>query len=63
MTEDGRNQMIEELRKAVAFFEHVDAKLEPLTMQIIEATGVDKHMAEALESARQAGFGDPLPSI
>jgi hypothetical protein len=32
-------------------------------MQIIEATGVDKHMPEALERAQKAGFGDPLPSL
>ena len=63
LTEAGKNQIIEELKKATAFFEDVDAKLEPLTMQIIEAVGVDKHMPEALEDARQAGFGDPLPSL
>ena len=63
LTEAGKNQMIEELKKAAAFFEDVDARLEPLTMQIIEATGIDKHMPEALEDARQAGFGDPLPGL
>ena len=63
LTEAGKNQMIGELKKATAFFENVDAKLEPLTMQIIEAIGVDKHMPEAMEGARQAGFGDPLPGL
>ena len=61
LTEDGKNQMIEELKKATGFFEDVDARLEPLTMQIIEIIGVDKHIREALEDARLAGFGDPLP--
>jgi hypothetical protein len=63
LTHDGKEQMIEELKKATEFFEDVDAKLEPLTMQIIEATGVDKHMPEAMESARQVGFGEPLPGL
>jgi hypothetical protein len=63
LTEDGKNQMIEELKKAVAFFENVDAQLEPLTMQLIEASGVGKHMPDAMEAARNAGFGDPLPGL
>ena len=63
LTEDGKNQMIEELKKATGFFEDVDARLEPLTMQIIEIIGVDKHIREALEDARLAGFGDPLPGL
>src|SRR5262245_53026084 len=63
LTEDGKNQMIEELKKATVFFEGVDARLEPLTMQIIETIGVDKRMPEALEDARLAGFGDPLPGL
>jgi hypothetical protein len=63
MTEEGREEMIEELKKAVTFFEDVDARLEPLTMQIIEATGVDEHLPEAMENARQVGFGEPLPGL
>jgi hypothetical protein len=63
LTEAGKHQMIEELEKATAFFEDVDAKIDPLTMQIIEAIGVGKHMPEAMEDARQAGFGDPLPGL
>lgn len=63
MTEDGRNQMIEELDKAAAFFREVDAELAPLTRQAIEAMGLDKHMAEAMEDVRQAGFGRPLPGL
>jgi hypothetical protein len=63
LTEAGKNQMIEELTKATAFFEDVDAKLSPLTRQIIEVMGITKHMPEALEDARQAGFGDPLPGL
>jgi hypothetical protein len=62
-TEDGMNQMIEELTKAAAFFKDVDAKLERLTRQIIEAMGVDKHMPEVLEDVRRAGFGRPLPGL
>jgi hypothetical protein len=63
MTEDGRNQMIEELDQAKAFFEEVDAKLSPLTAQIIEVMGITRHMPEAMEDARQAGFGNPLPGL
>ena len=63
MTEDGRNQMIEELKKAAAYFREVDDKLKPFTSQIIEAMGIAKCMDEAMEEARQAGFGDPLPGI
>jgi len=63
MTEDGKYEMIAELKDAVALFVEADSKLSPLTMHIIEAAGVDKHMPEALESARQAGFGAPLPGL
>lgn len=63
MTEDGRNQMIEELDKAKAFFEQVDAKLSPLTAQIIEVMDITKHIPEMVEEVRQAGFGDPLPGL
>jgi hypothetical protein len=63
MTEDGRHQMIEELDKAKAFFEEVDAKLAPLTAQIIEVMGIAKHMPEMMEEVRQKGFGDPLPGL
>jgi hypothetical protein len=63
MTMEGKDQMIEELKKATAFLENVDCRLEPLTMQIIEATGVHKHWSEAMESASQAGFGLPLPGL
>jgi hypothetical protein len=62
-TEDGRNQMIEELDQAKAFFEEVDARLSPLTRQIIEVMGITKHMPEAMEDVRQAGSGDPLPGL
>ncbi len=62
-TEDGMNQMIEELTRAAAFFKDVDATLERLTRQIIEAMGIDKHMPEVLEEVRQAGFGKPLPGL
>jgi hypothetical protein len=61
MTENGKHKMIAELKEAVSLFQDIDARLSPLTMEIIEAAGVDKHMPEALENARQAGFGDPLP--
>ena len=63
MTEDGKDQMIEGLRRAVAFFQEIDSKLDSLTAQILSATGVDKHMPEAMEAARQQGFGDPLPGL
>jgi hypothetical protein len=63
LTEVGKDEMNGELKKATAFFEEVDARLEPLTWQIIEAIGVDKHMPEALENARQVGFGEPLPGL
>jgi hypothetical protein len=63
MTMEGKDQMIEELKKATAFLENVDSRLEPLMMQIIEATGVHKHWSEAMESASQAGFGLPLPGL
>jgi hypothetical protein len=62
-TEDGMNQMIEELDEAAAFFREVDAKLAPLTRQIIEAMGIDKHMPEVLEEVRHGGFGRPLPGL
>ena len=55
--------MLEELRRAVAFFEEVDSKLDALTAQLISAIGVDKHMPEAMEAARQARFGEPLPGL
>jgi hypothetical protein len=55
--------MIEELDKAKAFFEEVDAEIGPLTRQIIEVMGITKHMPEAMEDARQAGFGDPVPGL
>lgn len=63
LTEEGKVQMIKELQSAVSFFEEIDTKLEPLTAQMLSAIGVDKHMPEAMESARQAGFGDPLPGL
>jgi hypothetical protein len=63
LTDEGKVQMIEELRSAVSFFEEIDAKLEPLTAQMLSSISVDKHMPEALESARQAGFGEPLPGL
>jgi hypothetical protein len=63
MTEDGKDQMIEELGRAVAFFQEIDSKLDSLTAQILSATGVDKHMPEAMEAARQQGFRDPLPGL
>jgi hypothetical protein len=62
-TEDGRNHMIEELSAAHDFFKQVDDELEPLTMQILSALGVDMHMPEVMAEFRQAGFGDPLPGI
>ncbi len=63
MTAAGQNQMIEELEKAIAFFKEVDAKLSPLTRQIIEVMGITEHMAAAAEEARQARFGDLLPGL
>lgn len=63
MTEDGKDKMIAELKEAVALFQDADARLSPLTMEIIKAAGVDKHMPEALKNARQVGFGDPLPGL
>jgi hypothetical protein len=62
-TEAGKNQMIEELDKAVAFFDDVDATLGDLAMEVMEATGMGKHMPEAMEHVEQAGFGDPLPGL
>ena len=63
MTEDGKHEMIAELEDAVALSLDADARLSPLTMEIIKAAGVDKHMPEAMESVRQMGFGDPLPGL
>jgi hypothetical protein len=63
MTEAGQNQMIGELEKTTAFFKEVDAKLSLLTRQIIEVMGINKHMPAAMEEARQAGFGEPLPGL
>jgi hypothetical protein len=63
MTEAGQNQMIGELAKATAFFKEVDAKLSPLTRQIIEVMGITEHMPAAVEEVRQARFGDLLPGL
>ena len=62
---DRRSQltMVSELKQARDFFEQVDHELAPLTRQIIEARGVGKHMPEAMERARDAGFGAPLPGL
>jgi hypothetical protein len=62
-TEDGKKKMIEELEQAAAFFREVDGKLEPLTRQLIEAMGLDKHIPEAMGEVRRAGFGRPLPGL
>jgi hypothetical protein len=35
MTSEGRNEMIRELREAAEFFKDVDAKLHPLTTEIL----------------------------
>ena len=62
-TEDGQTRMIEELTKARDFFEEVDARLDPLTMEILDSMGLLEHMQQAEEELRQAGFGDPLPGL
>jgi hypothetical protein len=61
MTEDGKHKMIAGLEEAADLFQDIDARISPLTMEIIEAAGADKRMLRALEDARHAGFGDPLP--
>ena len=63
MTEEGRRKMIAELRAARDFFQDVDSGLEPLTRKILSAIGVDRHIPEMMEEARQQGFGDPLPGL
>lgn len=59
----GQARMIEELGQATAFFEDVDERIKSLAMQIMEVTGLQAHLPEAMEEARQAGFGEPLPGL
>jgi hypothetical protein len=61
MTGDGRSARITELNRAVDFFHDVDAALDPLTTEILETLGVSNHLPEAMDRARQADFGAPLP--
>lgn len=55
--------MIRELREAVDFLQDVDAKLHPLTAEILESHGLTKHMPEVKETVRRGRFGDPLPGL
>lgn len=64
MVDEGRRRMLAELQEAVAFFQAVDALLEPLTMKLVRARGIsDQQMAETMDEVRQGGFGTALPGL
>jgi hypothetical protein len=41
VTDDGRHQMLDELKAAILFFTAVDAKLKPLSRELLRARGVE----------------------
>lgn len=63
VNEHGRDQMLDELRNAIAIFQEVDAKISDLTLELLKTKGVHERMPEMLEEVKKAGFGPPLPGI
>jgi hypothetical protein len=61
LTEVGKDDMIGELKKATAFFEAPDARLESLTRQLTEAIGVNKHMPEAMGAPGRRASASHFP--
>jgi hypothetical protein len=64
MSENGRDEMISELDRAVEFFEQVDTQLTSFTNKILESFGVLGKIPEIMEQTKETrGFGEPLPGL
>lgn len=61
---EGRDQMIAELDRATAFFEHVDAQLTTFTRKIVGSFDLLEKMPELMKEAEKTKeFGQPLPGF
>jgi hypothetical protein len=63
LTNEGRERMLIELDQAVSFLSEIDARLDPLTLKLVESLGLVDNMPKAMEAAEQAGFGQSLPGL
>jgi hypothetical protein len=64
MSEEGRDQMIQELDRAAEFFGEMDAKLTPFTLKMVEKFGLLDKLPEFMKENEEAGeFGEPLPGL
>jgi hypothetical protein len=62
-TREGRKRMLIELDQAVSFFQEVDARLDHLTIKLLEELGILDEMPEAMQEAAKTDFGQPLPGL